>query len=160
MDDWLVALTAATAIGCGLGAGALLPFSAFVMRALGRLPAAQGIATMQSFNVGAITPAFMAALFAPLLGCVAVVVSGIVEWDESFGPYLVGGGAIYVVGTIGLTIAYHVPRNDALAAMDPAGAESASYWPRYLAEWTRWNHVRVLAGLAAAAVLTVAIHVG
>jgi uncharacterized membrane protein len=46
MDDLFVALTVVTALGCGLNAGALFAFSTFVMRALGRLPAAQGIAAM------------------------------------------------------------------------------------------------------------------
>ena len=56
MDDLLVALTLVTALGCGLSAGALFAFSSFVMRALARLPAAQGIAAMQSINVVAVTP--------------------------------------------------------------------------------------------------------
>lgn len=160
MDAWLVTLTTATALGCGLSAGSLFAFSSFVMQALRRLPPAQGIAAMQSINVTAVTPAFMTALFGTMFGCIAVILAGVAHWDESFGPYLAGGGAAYVAGTIGLTIVYHVPRNNALATVDPTGADGASYWPRYLAEWTRWNHVRVLAGLAAAAVLSVALRVG
>jgi uncharacterized membrane protein len=35
------------------------------------------------------------------------------RWRTS---YLFTGSALYVVGVIGLTIAYHVPRNEALAA--------------------------------------------
>jgi uncharacterized membrane protein len=56
-------------------------------------------------------------------------------------------------------MAYHVPRNNALAAVDPESAEAADAWSRYLAEWTRGNHVRVAAALAAAALLTVALTV-
>lgn len=159
MADWLAALTTVTALGCGLSAGVLFAFSSFVMQALRRLPPAQGIAAMQSINLAAVTPAFMTVLFGAMLGCIAVVVAGIANWDEAFGRYLAVGGAAYIVGTIGLTIGYHVPRNDALAAVDPSSADAASYWARYLAEWTRWNHVRVLASLAAAAALTVALHI-
>jgi uncharacterized membrane protein len=36
-----------------------------------------------------------------------------------------------------------------------AGAEG--HWRRYVAEWTRWNHVRVVAALAAAAAYTEAL---
>jgi uncharacterized membrane protein len=76
MGDLLVALTVVTALGCGLGAGALFAFSSFVMTALGRLQPAQGIAAMQSINVQAPTPVFMTALFGSALACLAVAVWG------------------------------------------------------------------------------------
>ena len=160
MDDFLVALTVITALGCGLNAGVFFAFSAFVMHALRRLPPAQGIAAMQSINVTAVTPAFMTALFGSAVACVPLIIAGISTWDESFGPYLAAGGGLYLAGTIAPTIAYHVPRNDALARVDPESSEGASYWARYLAEWTRWNHLRGGAALAAAALLTVAAVVG
>ena len=67
------------------------------------------------------------------------------------------GSAAYLLGPVGLTMGYHVPRNNALAATDPESAEGAAYWARYLREWTRGNHLRVAAGLAAAALLTIAL---
>jgi uncharacterized membrane protein len=70
------------------------------------------------------------------------------------------GGALYLAGTIGLTMTYHVPRNNALAAVEPTSHDAEAHWRRYVADWTRWNHVRVAAGLAAAAALTEALHVG
>jgi uncharacterized membrane protein len=160
MSDFLVALTLVTALGCGLNAGVFFAFSTFVMAGLRRLSPAQGMAAMQSINVTAVTPAFMTALFGTALACVAVIVAGVITFDDSFGPYLVGGGAAYLVGTVGLTGAYHVPRNNLLAGLDPATAEGQRYWARYLAEWTSWNHVRTAAALAAAGALTVALHVG
>jgi uncharacterized membrane protein len=160
MDEVLVALTVVTALGCGLNAGALFTFSSFVMRALGRIPAAQGIAAMQSINVVAVTPAFMTALFGTAVACMALAVWALVELDEGFAPYLLAGSALYLVGTIGLTMAYHVPRNNALAAVEPTSREGESYWARYLSEWTAWNHARVAAALAAAALLTIALRVG
>lgn len=75
-------------------------------------------------------------------------------------PYFLIGSALYLVGTILLTIAYHVPRNEALAAVEPHGTDAESHWTRYLSGWTAWNHVRAAASLAAAATLTVALHVG
>lgn len=160
MDGPRVALTVIAALGCALNAGVFFAFSTFVMAALRRLPAAQGIAAMQSINVTAVTPAFMSALFGTALACVAVIVAGISAWGDSFAPYLVGGGVAYLAGTIGLTLAYHVPRNDALAEIDPASADASSHWERYLAEWTRWNHVRAAAALAAAALITLALEMG
>jgi len=50
-----------------------------------------------------------------------------------------------------------VPLNDALATVHPEGAHAAERWSRYVADWTAWNHVRGLAALGAAALLTVAL---
>ena len=160
MDDALVGLTLVTALGCGLSAGALFAFSSFVMAALARLPAAQGIAAMNSINVMAVTPVFMTALFGTAVACVAVAVWALADWNDSFSPWLLAGGALYLAGTIGLTMTYHVPRNNALAAVEPTNQDAEAQWRRYVADWTRWNHVRVAAGLAAAAALTEALHVG
>jgi uncharacterized membrane protein len=160
MDDVLVALTFVTALGCGLSAGALFAFSSFVMRALARLPPAQGIAAMNSINVVAVTPVFMTALFGTAVLCIAVAVWGLADWDDSFGPWLLVGAALYLVGTIALTMAYHVPRNNALAAVEPTNAEADARWRRYVTEWTRGNHVRVAAALAAAAAFTEALRAG
>jgi uncharacterized membrane protein len=157
MDGFLFALTLATALGCGLIAGVFFAFSSFVMRALARLPAAQGIAAMQSINVVAITPAFMLALFGTAVACLALAVWSIADWDDSFGPYLAIGSVLYVVGTIVVTIAFNVPRNDALARLDPDAAGAEADWRRYVSEWTAWNHVRGAAALAAAALLAIAL---
>jgi uncharacterized membrane protein len=140
-------MTLVTALGCGLVAGVFFAFSSFVMPALSALPPAQGLAAMQSINVKAVTPVFMIALFGTALGCLAAAA---IERDA----YTVAGAALYLVGTIGVTIAYHVPRNDALAAVEPGNHEA---WARYLREWTAGNHVRAAAALAAAALFTASL---
>jgi uncharacterized membrane protein len=159
MPDVLVVLTFVTALGCGLSAGALFSFSSFVMAALARLQPAQGIAAMQSINVFAVTPVFMTALFGTAVACVAVAVWALADWDDSFGPWLLAGAALYLIGTIGLTMGYHVPRNNALARIEPTSPDAEAHWRRYVADWTRWNHARVAAALAAAAALTEALRV-
>lgn len=160
MDGLLVALTAITALGCGLNSGVFFAFSSFVMKALARLQPAQGIAAMQSINLVAVTPAFMTALFGTAAACVALVVWALVDRDTAFAPWLLAGGAVYLLGAIGLTVAYHVPRNNALAALQPQRAEAAGRWTRYVAGWTRWNHLRAAASLAAAALFTLALRMG
>jgi uncharacterized membrane protein len=159
MDGYLVALTLVAVLGCGLAAGVFFAFSSFVMKALGRLPAAQGIAAMQAVNVAAVSLAFMLALFGTAVACVALAGWAIVEWGEPFAAYLLAGSALDLVGVIGVTIAYHVPRNEALAKVDPESADAASHWTRYLASWSAGNHVRTAAALAATAALAVALHV-
>jgi uncharacterized membrane protein len=56
-----------------------------------------------------------------------------------------------------VTMAFNVPRNNALAAVDPASPEGVRVWAGYLPGWTAWNHVRTVAALAAAASLTLAL---
>jgi uncharacterized membrane protein len=109
--------------------------------------------------VRAVTPVFMTALFGTGLACLALAVWALADWHDSYGPWLLAGSALYLAGTIGLTMGYHVPRNNALAALGPTNHDAERHWSRYVADWTRWNHVRVAAALAAAASLTVALHV-
>jgi uncharacterized membrane protein len=148
-------LIVATALGCALSAGALFAFSSFVMAGLKRLPPAQGAAAMQSINITAVTPAFMTALFGTAVLCLVAAVWAVASWDDGRAPWTLAGGALYLVGTIGVTMAANVPRNNRLAALAPE--EAGEVWSDYLRTWTAWNHVRALAGLAAAALLVVAV---
>ena len=157
IDELLSTLTLITALGCGLVAGVFFAFSTFVMKALARLPAAQGIAAMQSINVVVINPWFMAAFMGTAVACVLVAVFSLLEWSEPEAVYSLSGGLVYLIGTILVTIAFNVPRNDALAAADPQSADGAGLWAGYVTSWTAWNHVRTAAALAAAGLLTFAL---
>jgi uncharacterized membrane protein len=157
MPDALLVLTFVTALGASVAGGVFFAFSNFVMRALGRIPAAEGIRAMQEINVTVINRWFMTALFGTGVGCLAVIVVAIADWDSSYGPYLVAAGALYVVGTIVVTMTLNVPRNQALARVEPEGDEGAAVWRRYLVEWTRWNSVRTFASLATTVALMAGI---
>jgi uncharacterized membrane protein len=152
------AATVVTALGCGLVAGVFFAFSAFVMRALKRLEPEQGIAAMQSINILAVTPVFMAALFGTAVGCLGLGAWTVISSVGRTTALVVAGGTLYLVGTVGVTIACNVPLNNRLATLHPQSADAASYWDEYLTKWTAWNHVRTLAALTAAAALTVALH--
>lgn len=53
-------------------------------------------------------------------------------------------------GTFGVTAAFNVPRNNALAEVDPEdGDDAEAAWKSFAGGWTRWNHVRAVASLAA-----------
>lgn len=158
MSGILYVATLASALGCGLVAGVFFAFSTFVMGALERLPPAQGIAAMQSINRVAVTPAFMTALFGTAAACLGLIGWAVISWGERPAALVLAGGALYLVGTIGVTIARNVPLNDGLAKLHPQDAES--FWTRYLSVWTAWNHVRTAAALAAAATLSIALHLG
>lgn len=157
MSTGLRTLTVATALGCGTVGGVFFAFSAIVMDGLARLPAAQGIAAMQSVNVTAVRPAFMAALFGTAAACVPLAVVAVRSWGDRSAVLLLAGSTLYLVGTVGLTVLHHVPLNDALATVDPTSTDAAERWAGYVQDWTRWNHVRAVTGLAAAGALTAAL---
>jgi uncharacterized membrane protein len=160
MDGFLFGLTLVAVVGAGLVGGVFFAFSNFVMKALGRLPSSEGAAAMQSINITVITPTFMTALFGMGLVSLVLIVWGLVDLDEPYAGWLIAGGVIYVIGEIVTTGGYHVPRNNALARVDPESEEGARVWKTYLVEWTRMNHVRTAAALAATALFAVALQAG
>ncbi len=150
-------LTPAAVLGCGLVAGIFFAFSSFVMSALGRLPAKEGIAAMQAINITVLNPWFFAAFFGTAAACLVLVVLALTGWNGAHAEYLIAGSALYLLGTILVTIAFNVPLNDRLAAVDPGRSDGAVLWTHYLVRWNSWNHVRTAASLGAAAAFTMAL---
>ncbi|QRK13209.1 DUF1772 domain-containing protein [Archangium violaceum] len=145
----LLVLTWLSALGSGVVAGVFFAFSAFVMGGLARLPPAQGLLAMQSINVTATTPAFMSVFFGTAVAALGAAVLGPRSWQTPGAVYLWVGCGLYVLGVVGVTAACNVPRNHALAAVDPVQVDAARLWTGYVSGWTAWNHVRTVAALAA-----------
>jgi uncharacterized membrane protein len=153
----LFVLTLLSALGCGLIGGVFFAFSTFVMRALTALPPTQGIAAMKSVNIAVINPMFLGVFLGTVVSCVLLAVSSLLTWQKPGAALLLAGSALYLLGTFVVTMVCNVPRNDALATLDPASAESARFWAEYVAGWTLWNHVRTIAAIAAATLLVIAL---
>lgn len=148
-ERWLFILVLAAALGSGLVAGVFYAFSTFVMRALARLAPAQGIAAMKSINVVVINPWFLGLFIGTAALSLAALASAIYRWGTPGAAWLLAGGALYFVGSFVVTMRGNVPMNEALALVDAGSAAGVEYWQRYVAGWTRWNHVRTAASLAA-----------
>ena len=157
LDQALLILTFASAIGSALVAGIFFAFSTFIMSALGRIPAEQGIAAMQSINVAVINPLFMAAFMGTGVLCIVLAAGSYFRWEETGAKLAIIASLIYLIGVIGVTMVFNAPLNDALAAVQPGTAEAANLWAHYLNEWTFWNHVRTVAPLVSAALFMVAL---
>lgn len=145
-----------SALGSGLVGGIFFAFSTFVLGALARLPAPQGIAAMQSINIVVINLLFMAAFMGTAVLCLIVAAAALFGWAGPHPSLVVAGAVLYIVGNIVVTMMGNVPLNNALAAVDPASAEGAATWARYVPDWGVWNHVRTVTGLAAAACFIIA----
>ena len=153
LDQAFFIITFVSAISSALVAGVFFAFSTFVMQALGRIPPEQGIAAMQSINITVINPLFMLAFMGTGALCLAMAAGAFLRWEEPGSKLILAASLIYLVGCIGVTIAFNVPLNDALAAVQPGTDEVATLWARYLSEWTFWNHVRTVAPIISAALL-------
>ena len=157
MDGWLLQLTRVGAIGTGLTGGLFFIFSVAIMPALDRLPPNEGTAAMQKINTVIQNPLFLLLFMGTALASAALAITTAFTWDDPNAALRLAGGLLYFFGVFVLTIAYHVPRNDALDAVTAGSAEGAAEWARYLREWVPWNHVRSVTGIASTIAITLAL---
>lgn len=161
MHPLTIPLLVAAAVGSGLMAGLFFSFSTFVLRALAKIPEPAGIAAMQSINVVIVRPSFLLVFFGTGVACVAVLIVGWNQLDRAAQVWTAIGGAAYLLGNLGVTVAFNIPLNNRLAAVDPESDEGARIWAIYLIRWLRWNHVRSIACLlATTALITAVFHSG
>ena len=142
--NWTLLVTVAAAVGSGLMAGLFFAFSTSVIPGLKRRPNAEGIQAMQAANVAIINPVFLTVFLGTTLASAALLVTALFA-DQPGSAWRLVGAVLYLAGSFGLTMAYNVPLNSALAAADPHSPEGAAVWTTYVSRWTAANHVRALA---------------
>lgn len=130
-------------------------FSTLVMPALRRADPVAGMTAMQLINKAAPAPWLAVGLL--VAGGSTAGAAALALANRTAIVPTVGGAVAYWL-TIGLTIGYHVPRNNRLDGLAPGD----EYWASYLAQWVPGNHLRALAcalatGLFAAAIVSPAI---
>jgi len=153
MDNAVYYLTFAAAIASGMVAGVLFAFSAFIMKALGRIPGEQGIAAMQSINVTVQSLLCSLLFFGTGLASIVLAVAAIMQWDDPGTGYLLAGSLFYLFGGLAVTGAFNVPMNVKLAAVNPEQPAGQAYWRTFLRRWVPWNHVRTIACITARAII-------
>jgi uncharacterized membrane protein len=151
---WLLILAA---LFCDLMGGFFFAFSFLVMRALELQPGVAGMPVMQTINVVVFNPVFGIAFSAAPAFCVFAMNTALVHRREAAANYALAGGALYLVGTLYVTVFGNVPLNDALAAVSATSSAAPEMWARYLREWVPWNHLRTAAAFLAAGLLTVGV---
>jgi uncharacterized membrane protein len=149
MSTLIPVLTVLALIGSLLISGVFFAFSSFIMDALARRPAPQGIGAMQAINVVVINPAFLGAFMGTAGLGVVLVGLVVVGMDVPGAGWVLAGGCTYVLGTFGVTVVGNIPLNNALAEVSPDSPEGEALWARYLERWTRFNTLRTVAALAA-----------
>jgi len=124
-------------------------FFAWVCSTMWGLDAADpniAIAAMQAMNASVRNAAFAPAFFGtPFI----LLLTALVAWRsrEARAALLFGGGGLlYLLGALLLTILIHSPMNDALALVEtPMELPRAQeVWQDYSGPWQRWNTVRTI----------------
>lgn len=151
-----VGLTVAAAVGSGVIGGVLYAFSAFVMRGLSELPPERALAAMNGINRAAPRAPLVLPLVATALVCGVLGVITFGNLDER-GSWLVLAGCSLYLLSFGITVFFHVPRNEALLLVDPLSAGAGAAWVGYRKPWVVANHVRSLAAVAGSALLVVSL---
>lgn len=151
MNSLVLTLTFISMLGSGLVAGIFFAFSSFILKSLGRLPPAHGIAAMQNINVDVLNGWFLLAFMGTGLCCLVLTISCLFLWGKPGMACLLAGSLLYLLGTILVTMVFNVPLNNTLAAVNPSTANAAQVWSIYLKSWVLWNHVRTIAAFAASA---------
>ncbi len=157
MDQFIPVVGTTALLGSALVGGIFFTFSSFVMKALARVPSAEGIGAMQSINVVVLNPSFLGVFIGTAivsLGACGLAVAG---WGRPFAPFFLGGGLFYLVGTFLVTGMGNVPLNDQLAAVSATDPAALDVWQHYLSRWTTWNHVRTAAAMVAALLYTLGL---
>jgi uncharacterized membrane protein len=120
---------------------------------------APGIMAMNAINAAIVQSLFMPFFLGTTLASLMLAIAAMFRWSEPGAIAMLAGGVLYVLGMFVCTVIFNLPLNNALAAADPASAEAASLWARYLNDWTLWNHVRTISSTAACALFIWAIAV-
>jgi uncharacterized membrane protein len=150
-------VTLLAALGSGVTGGVFFAFSNFVMAALHRRPPAEGMAAMQAINITVLNRWVLGVLFGTAVLCVLAILALPWQWGTLSALCTLLGAVLYLAGCIGVTMRGNVPLNNRLAPLVPTEPASADVWSAYLRDWTRWNHVRTAACLAAAALFIIAM---
>lgn len=150
-DHVWIALLVLASVGSGLIGGLFFIFSNTIMRAFDRLPAAGAVAAMNGINRVILNPGFFLVFFGTALLCVVILIGAAARTDGRNAALAIAGAVLYLVGSIGVTMVFNVPLNNKLAAVSPSANDMETQWRNYRGPWTRWNHVRTVACLLAAA---------
>ena len=157
MNSLIIFIAITTLLGSALVGGVFFAFSSFVMKALAQLPAAQGIAAMQSINVVVINRSFLGTFMGTALLSLSLFVLMLFNQTHLATPYFLAGSTCYVIGTFLLTIDGNVPLNERLAAVSATDPAAVELWQHYLHRWTQWNHVRTVAALVATLIIAMGL---
>lgn len=151
VTDTTATLVAVAAVLGGLLAGLYAAFAVAVMPGLRRVDDRTFRSAMVQVNRAIQNPLFFVMFLGAPVAAVAAAVSGRAGDEAAW----LGAAAILAVAGTGLTVGYHVPRNDALDTADPDDPVSAR--AAFEGPWTRGHLVRTALHIASFALLVLTL---
>lgn len=149
MNDLTLLAVALAILGSAVIGGVFFAFSSFIMKALARLPNAEGVAAMQSVNVAVLNVTFLGAFVGTAAISLLIAGLAVAAWGTPSAAWYLAGAVSYLVGTFLVTGLGNVPLNNRLAGVSAEDPDAVELWEHYLNKWTRLNTVRTVAALAA-----------
>ncbi len=144
-------------LGAALIGGVFFAFSSFIMKALGRVPSAEGIAAMQSINVVVLNPSFLGAFMGTAAVSLLVAVLAAADFGTAASGFFWAGSLLYLLGTFFVTAFGNVPLNNRLADVAATDEVARALWTHYLDRWTMLNTIRTVAALLAALMFVIGL---
>lgn len=142
----------------GLMAGLFYAFNVAVVPGLRNATATQHIAAMQGINAKIQNPIFFLSFFGPTL---LLPLAAYLHRDKPEFAMLVLAAGLFMVGANGITIAVHIPLNEALDKVEVSQISEAEAEPIRTdyqgsdSRWMRWHTVRTLTTTASAALVLI-----
>jgi uncharacterized membrane protein len=156
----LVILASLAALASAAAGGMMYVFSTFVMRGLDRTEPVEAITAMRGMNVEANSnPAFLLGYFGAAILAIAVGIVAVIQLRQPGSWVLLVGAVLGILAAI-ITMAFNVPLNNHLDALNPVGlspTDAAREWQAYFTTWTNWNHVRTATSFIAAVVMLIGV---
>ena len=90
-------------LATALMGGIFFAFSSFIMTALGRIPASEGIRAMQRINIDVFTWSFEWTFFGTPALCLALLVQALLGFADERAPWTIAGAVIYLLGCLLVT---------------------------------------------------------
>lgn len=158
-SPFLIATTV-TAVATATVGGIFYAFSTFVMKGLDRTEPAEALTAMRGINAEAQANApFLLLFVGSALLALGVGIAAVFRLSQPGSGYVLAGAVLGLVAFI-VTIAFNVPLNNRLDAIDPAAltaADALRDWQAYLVPWTNWNHVRTVAPLVGSVLMVIGL---
>lgn len=158
-SPYLIATTVAAVSTAAVG-GIFYAFSTFVMKGLDRTEPAEALTAMRGINAEAQANApFLALFVGSSLLALGIGIAAALRLSQPGAGYVLAGAVLGVAAFV-VTMAFNVPLNNGLDAVNPAtlsAVEALREWRAYRVPWTAWNHVRTVAPIIGSALMVVGL---
>lgn len=134
-EQWCFVFVLVAMLGSALVAGVFFAFFSFVMKAVDRLPSAQGIAEMLALNITVLNLWFLGFFIGMAAVCFLLMLWSLFQLSQANAENILLGSMFCLVGSLVVTALFSVPVNERLAKVDVLNADTENIWCDCVSEW-------------------------